>query len=59
MGHYFNPNIVTNGLILNIDASNIRSYPGSGTIINDLSGRDAHGTMNGTITYVGAGGNTD
>lgn len=55
MGQYYNPNIVTDGLILNIDASNVRSYPGSGTIINDLSGRDAHGTMNGTITYVGAG----
>ena len=55
MGQYYNPNIVTDGLILNIDASNVRSYPGSGTIINDLSGRDAHGTINGTITYVGAG----
>jgi len=55
MGHYFNPNIVTDGLILNIDASNPRSYPGSGTAINDLSGRNAHGTINGTISYVGAG----
>ena len=55
MGHYYNPNIVTDGLILSIDASNPRSYPGSGTAINDLSGRDAHGTINGTISYVGAG----
>jgi hypothetical protein len=55
MGHYFNPNIVTDGLILNIDASNPRSYPGSGTLINDMSGRDAHGTINGTVSYVGAG----
>jgi len=55
MGHYFNPNIVTDGLILNIDASNLRSYPGSGTAINDLSGQDAHGTINGTVSYVGAG----
>ena len=55
MGHYFNPNIVTDGLILNIDASNVRSYPGSGTAINDLSGQDAHGTINGTVSFVGAG----
>lgn len=55
MGHYFNPNIVTDGLILNIDASNARSYPGSGTAINDLSGQDAHGTINGTVSFVGAG----
>lgn len=55
MGHYFNPNIVTDGLILSLDASNVRSYPGSGTIIYDLSGRDAHGTINGTVPFVGAG----
>ena len=55
MGHYFNPNIVTEGLILNIDASNPRSYPGSGTAINDLSGSNANGTINGTVSYVGAG----
>ena len=55
MGHYYNPNIVTDGLILSLDASNPRSYPGSGTIINDLSGKDAHGTINGTVSYVGAG----
>jgi len=55
MGHYYNPNIVTDGLILSLDASNPRSYPGSGTRINDLSGKDAHGTINGTISYVGAG----
>ena len=55
MGHYYNPNIVTDGLILSLDASNPRSYPGSGTIINDLSGKDAHGTINGTVPFVGAG----
>jgi hypothetical protein len=30
-------NIVTSGLVLNLDASNISSYPGSGTTWNDLS----------------------
>jgi hypothetical protein len=52
MGHYYNPNIVTDGLILSLDASNPRSYPGSGTRINDLSGKDAHGTINGTEPFI-------
>jgi hypothetical protein len=30
------PNIITNGLILNLDAANTKSYPGSGTVWNDL-----------------------
>jgi len=55
MGHYFNPNIVTDGLILNIDASNKVSYPGSGTAIYDLTSKGAHGTINGSVAYVGAG----
>lgn len=33
-----NPSIVTNGLVLNVDAGNIASYPGSGTTWFDLSG---------------------
>ena len=55
MGHYYNPNIVTDGLILSLDASNLRSYPGTGTAIFDLSGKDAHATINGTVSFVGAG----
>ena len=55
MGHYYNPNIVTDGLILSLDASNLRSYPGSGTDIFDLSNKGAHATINGTVPYVGAG----
>jgi hypothetical protein len=30
-------NIVTNGLVLYLDAANTRSYPGTGTVWNDLS----------------------
>ena len=45
MGHYYNPNIITDGLVLSLDPSNIRSYPGSGTALNDLSGKDYHGTL--------------
>jgi hypothetical protein len=32
------PSIVTNGLVLALDAANVRSYPGSGTSWFDLSG---------------------
>ena len=31
------PGIVTNGLVFNIDAASIRSYPGSGTAVTDLA----------------------
>ena len=55
MGHYHNPQVVTNGLIMSIDASNPRSYPGSGTAIFDLTDKGANGTINGTVPFVGAG----
>jgi hypothetical protein len=38
------PNIVTNGLVLYLDAANVKSYPGSGT-----AWRDIVGTNNGTL----------
>lgn len=48
MAYFHSPRIITNGLILCLDAANPKSYPGSGTIWNDLSGNDNHGTlMNG------------
>src|SRR3989304_4992927 len=31
------PNIARDGLVLNFDAANIKSYPGSGTLFSDLS----------------------
>ena len=40
------PNIVTDGLVLHLDAANTKSYPGSGTTWNDLS----RGGNNGTLT---------
>jgi hypothetical protein len=39
------PPIVTNGLLLNLDAANPASYLGSGTTWNDLSGNNNHGTL--------------
>jgi hypothetical protein len=34
----YNPRIVTDGLVLALDAGNPKSYPGSGTAWTDLSG---------------------
>ena len=43
--------IVTDNLILMLDAANPRSYPGSGTAWNDLSGNGNTGTLVGPPTY--------
>ena len=37
--------IVTNGLVLNLDAANKDSYPGTGTTWTDLSGNGYNGTL--------------
>mgnify|MGYP003659805547 CR=1 FL=1 len=55
------PSIVTSGLVLDLDAANPKSYPGSGTTWNDLSGNRNTGTLgsqtynsaNGTLTFSG------
>lgn len=38
MGVKYNPGVITNGLVGYWDAANRKSYPGSGTVWNDLSG---------------------
>lgn len=43
--------IVTNGLVLNLDAGDPASYPGSGAIWTDLSGNANNGILNGGVTY--------
>ena len=49
MGIAYNTNIVRDGLVLYLDAANIKSYPGTGTAWNDLSGNGNNGTLvNGT-----------
>tara|TARA_X000000368_G_scaffold410713_1_gene394589 strand:+ start:223 stop:930 length:708 start_codon:yes stop_codon:yes gene_type:complete len=40
--------IVTSGLVLHLDAANIRSYPGTGTTWSDLSGNGNNVTLSGT-----------
>jgi hypothetical protein len=39
------PRIVTDGLVLCLDAANSKSYPGSGTTWTDLSGNGNNGTL--------------
>lgn len=39
MGLNHSPRIVTDGLVIYLDAKNTRSYPGSGNNVTDLSGR--------------------
>jgi hypothetical protein len=50
------PNIVTNGLVLNLDAANTKSYPGSGTIWTDLSRGGNNGTLVNGPTFNSANG---
>ena len=48
--------IVTAGLVLNLDAGNPNSYPGSGTTWTDLSGNGNNGTLTNGPTYSSADG---
>jgi hypothetical protein len=50
---FYNPRIVTNGLVLALDAGNAKSYPGSGTTWNDLSGNGNNGTLVNGVGYLG------
>ena len=51
MGLAHSPRIVTDGLVLALDAGNTKSYPGSGTTWSDLSGNDNDGTLTNSPTY--------
>jgi hypothetical protein len=57
---YINPysfaGIVTDGLVLHLDAGNSTSYPGSGTTWADLSGNGNTGTLTNGPTYSSADG---
>ena len=44
-------NIVTNGLVLNLDAGNLKSYPTSGTTWTDLSKNGNNGTLINSPTF--------
>ena len=50
--------IVTNGLVLNLDAGNVVSYPGTGTTWTDLSGNGNNGTLVNGTSYSSESGGT-
>jgi hypothetical protein len=57
MAFSYSPRIITDGLVLYLDAANTRSYPGSGTAWNDLSRSGNNGTLtNGPTFSSGNGG---
>lgn len=54
MGLHHSPKIVTNGLVLALDAANNKSYPGSGTSWNDLSNTGKNLTLTNGPTFSAA-----
>ena len=56
MAYRNGPKIVTDGLVLCLDAAIGKSYPGSGTSWTDLSGNGNNGTLQNTPTFNSANG---
>ena len=48
---YASPKIVTEGLVLYLDAGNKESYPGTGTSVTDLTQRGNNASLGAGITY--------
>lgn len=51
MGIAYNTSVVRDGLVLHLDAANVKSYPGSGTTWYDLSGNSNNGTLVNGVGY--------
>jgi hypothetical protein len=51
MGIAYNPKIVTNGLVLCLDAGNTKSYPGSGTTWTNLASSSFNATTVNSPTF--------
>jgi hypothetical protein len=51
MAFNFSPKIVTDGLVLYLDAANPRSYPGSGIAWYDLNGNENNASLQNGPTY--------
>tara|TARA_R100001369_G_C3241044_1_gene154134 strand:+ start:71 stop:667 length:597 start_codon:yes stop_codon:yes gene_type:complete len=56
MGTFGGPDIITDGLVLSLDAASTRSYPGSGSTWSDLSGNGHDFTIEATGFTYNAGG---
>jgi hypothetical protein len=51
MGIAYNTSIVRDGLILHLDAANVKSYPGANTTWYDISGNNNHATLVDSPTH--------
>jgi hypothetical protein len=51
MSFYYSPKIVTDGLVLYLDAANTRSYPTTGTTWTDLSRSEYNGVLTNSPTF--------
>jgi hypothetical protein len=56
MSLIYSPKIVTDGLVLCLDAGNSKSYPGTGTSWFDLSGNNYNGVLQNGVSYEGSNG---
>lgn len=56
MALYHSPLVVTDGLVLYLDAANSKSYPGSGTTWTDLLQNGVNGTLTNGPTFTPADG---
>ena len=52
MGINYSPKIVTDGLVLCLDAANPLSYPGSGNIWYDISGNNHNITLGSSVSHI-------
>ena len=55
-GSTFSNSIVTDGLLLHLDAGNKNSYPGSGTTWTDLTGNGYNATLINSVGYTSTSG---
>lgn len=51
MATLYGANVVRDGLVLHLDAANVKSYPGSGTVWNGLTGNESNGLLVNGAAY--------
>ena len=56
MATHYNPKVITDNLVACWDVANIKTYPGSGTTLVDITGKGPNGTLSGATIDPGSGG---
>lgn len=56
MGQHYGSKPLLDGLIINIDPANVKSYPGTGTTVNNLANSALNGTLSGAVYDASNGG---